>query len=108
MFVELEGPEAEITAAAERLGFAPDDYIRASYRTLFLEYREAHGLTSLRHALPIVTAWPPRTFVMTAGIGQRLRPLTYVRAKPAVPVAGVPLISRILRRCAIRASAKRC
>lgn len=35
---------------------------------------------------------------MTAGIGQRLRPLTYVRAKPAVPVAGVPLISRILRR----------
>jgi NDP-sugar pyrophosphorylase family protein len=34
---------------------------------------------------------------MTAGIGQRLRPLTYVRAKPAVPVAGVPLISRILR-----------
>jgi mannose-1-phosphate guanylyltransferase len=45
-----------------------------------------------------VNAWPPRTFVMTAGIGQRLRPLTYVRAKPAVPVAGVPLISRILRR----------
>ena len=45
-----------------------------------------------------MTAWPPRTFVMTAGIGQRLRPLTYVRAKPAVPVAGVPLISRILRR----------
>jgi mannose-1-phosphate guanylyltransferase len=35
---------------------------------------------------------------MTAGIGQRLRPLTYVRAKPAVPVAGVPLVSRILRR----------
>jgi mannose-1-phosphate guanylyltransferase len=35
---------------------------------------------------------------MTAGIGQRLRPLTHVRAKPAVPVAGVPLISRILRR----------
>jgi mannose-1-phosphate guanylyltransferase len=34
---------------------------------------------------------------MTAGIGQRLRPLTYVRAKPAVPVAGVPLIGRILR-----------
>jgi mannose-1-phosphate guanylyltransferase len=35
---------------------------------------------------------------MTAGTGQRLRPLTYVRAKPAVPVAGEPLISRILRR----------
>jgi NDP-sugar pyrophosphorylase family protein len=34
---------------------------------------------------------------MTAGVGQRLRPLSYVRAKPAVPVAGVPLIGRILR-----------
>lgn len=44
-----------------------------------------------------MTDWPPRAFVMTAGIGRRLRPLTYVRAKPAVPVAGVPLISRILR-----------
>ena len=46
VFVELEGPEAEIAAAAGRLGFTPDDYIRASYRTLFLEYRQAHGLTS--------------------------------------------------------------
>lgn len=46
VFVELEGPEAEISAAAARLGFTPDDYIRASYRTLFLEYRQAHGLTS--------------------------------------------------------------
>jgi adenylate cyclase class 2 len=45
-FVELEGAEADITAAAERLGFTPKDYIRASYRTLFLEYREAHGLAS--------------------------------------------------------------
>ena len=93
-----KAPRRKSPAAAERLGFTPDDYIRASYRTLFLEYREAHGLTSVRHDLSIVTAWPPRTFVMTAGIGQRLRPLTYVRAKPAVPVAGVPLISRILRR----------
>jgi adenylate cyclase, class 2 len=46
VFVELEGPEAEIAAAAGRLGFTPNDYIRASYRTLFLEYRQAHGLAS--------------------------------------------------------------
>jgi len=35
--------------------------------------------------------------VLTAGLGSRLRPLSYVRAKPAVPVAGKALICRIIR-----------
>src|SRR4029079_2711792 len=39
----------------------------------------------LRHAL-----------VLTAGLGTRLRPLTEVRAKPAMPVAGIPMIRRIV------------
>jgi mannose-1-phosphate guanylyltransferase len=39
----------------------------------------------LRHAL-----------VLTAGLGTRLQPLTFVRAKPAIPVAGQPLIRRII------------
>lgn len=41
--------------------------------------------------------WPPRALVLTAGLGTRLRPLTYARTKAAVPVAGVPLVTRILR-----------
>jgi NDP-sugar pyrophosphorylase family protein len=34
--------------------------------------------------------------LLTAGLGTRLRPLTYVRAKPAVPVNGEALVRRIL------------
>jgi NDP-sugar pyrophosphorylase family protein len=40
---------------------------------------------------------PRHALVLTAGLGTRLRPLTLVRAKPALPVAGEPLISRIAR-----------
>lgn len=39
----------------------------------------------------------PRGLVLTAGLGTRLRPLTYVRAKPAVPVNGEPLARRVIR-----------
>jgi mannose-1-phosphate guanylyltransferase len=35
--------------------------------------------------------------VLTAGLGTRLAPLSSLRAKPALPVAGVPLAGRILR-----------
>jgi adenylate cyclase class 2 len=42
-FVELEGDEAAIAAVAGRLGRGPDDYVLASYRSLFLEHRQAHG-----------------------------------------------------------------
>jgi NDP-sugar pyrophosphorylase family protein len=41
---------------------------------------------------------PLPALVLTAGLATRLRPLSDVRAKAALPVAGVPLITRILRR----------
>ena len=37
-----------------------------------------------------------RALVLTAGLGTRLRPLTCVRAKGAVPVNGEPLVCRII------------
>ena len=42
---------------------------------------------------------PPLThaLLLTAGLGTRLRPLTTVRAKPAMPVAGRPMVARIAR-----------
>ena len=39
----------------------------------------------------------PPALVLTAGLGTRLRPLTYVRAKGAVPVNGEPLVLRVAR-----------
>ena len=39
---------------------------------------------------------PAHAFVLTAGLGTRLRPLTEVRAKAAMPVGGAPLIRRIV------------
>lgn len=37
-----------------------------------------------------------RALILTAGLGTRLRPLTYVRAKAAVPVNGTPLARRVI------------
>ena len=36
--------------------------------------------------------------VLTAGLAVRLRPLSFVRTKAALPVAGLPLITRILKQ----------
>jgi NDP-sugar pyrophosphorylase family protein len=41
--------------------------------------------------------FPAHALVLAAGLGTRLRPLTNIRAKPAIPVAGEPLIRRIVR-----------
>jgi NDP-sugar pyrophosphorylase family protein len=43
-------------------------------------------MADIRHAL-----------ILTAGLGIRLHPLTLVRAKPAIPVAGEPIVRRITR-----------
>jgi NDP-sugar pyrophosphorylase family protein len=37
-----------------------------------------------------------RALILTAGLGTRLRPLTFVRAKAAVPVNGEPIVRRVI------------
>jgi adenylate cyclase, class 2 len=45
VYVEIEGSEHGIEAAAAALGRTPSDYIVDSYRGLFLQQRDAAGLT---------------------------------------------------------------
>src|SRR5215210_2270520 len=45
IFVEIEGSESGIDAMAATLGRSPSDYIVDSYRGLFLQQREALGLS---------------------------------------------------------------
>jgi adenylate cyclase, class 2 len=46
VFVEIEGGEQGIEHAAAALGRSQSDYIIDSYRSLFLQYRDAYGLES--------------------------------------------------------------
>src|SRR5436190_23809282 len=39
----------------------------------------------------------PPALVLSAGLGTRLHPLTLARAKPAIPLAGRPMIHRIVQ-----------
>jgi len=45
VFVEIEGTENGISEMSSALGRTPDDYLLDSYRSLFLQHREQHGLT---------------------------------------------------------------
>jgi hypothetical protein len=45
-FVEIEGSDGGIVAAALALGRGPDDYVIDSYRTLFLRFCEDRGLAA--------------------------------------------------------------
>ena len=47
-----------------------------------------------------MSTWPPPAIVLTAGLGTRLRPLSDILAKPAMPVGADALACRILRRLA--------
>jgi len=58
VFVEIEGGENAIHAAARALGKSPTDYITDSYRFLFLQHRDANGLAGadmIFAGLPAVT-----------------------------------------------------
>ena len=39
----------------------------------------------------------PPALLLTAGLGTRLHPLTYIRAKAAVPINGEALVRRVIR-----------
>ena len=99
VFVEIEGSEAGIASMAQALGRSQDDYLVDSYRALFVSAPRASGLSATdmvfdRPRMAASEFEAPPALLLTAGLGTRLRPLTYVRAKPAVPVNGDALVAR--------------
>src|SRR4051812_4418412 len=56
--------------------------------------RRASGDAATQTLEGNLNKWP--ALVLTAGLATRLQPLSSVRAKAALPVAGVPIITRIL------------
>ena len=93
-FVELEGGERAILTMTYALGRTPADFILDSYRSLFLARRDRVRARWRQHG---VRGRMIPALVLTAGLATRLRPLSLVRAKAALPVAGEPLVHRILR-----------
>ena len=51
MFVEIEGGDRGIAAAAQALGRSPADYVLESYRGLFVRHCEERGVRRHRHAV---------------------------------------------------------
>ena len=87
----VQGETTETTGRIDR---------EATQSTEMQHHSNAAGLSS--RAAPL-----PPALVLAAGLGTRLRPLTFCRAKAAVPVAGVPVICRQLTRLAARGRARR-
>ena len=92
IFVEIEGSEHGIAAMAERARPRSPTTSRLLPRPVpaaprgVRHRRPRHGVR--RIGCRKLTGRAPRALLLTAGLGTRLRPLTYVRAKAAVPING--------------------
>ena len=78
VFVEIEGGEQGIEIAAAALGRSPADYIIDSYRSLFLKYREASGLTTSDMVFSLAT--PALTSAIRSSSGRAAQGFCAARA----------------------------
>ena len=93
IFVEIEGSESRHRRDGRGARPQAVRLHQDSYRGLFLQHREEFGIAGQDMVFDEsdggqLTARAPRALLLTAGLGTRLQPLTYVRAKAAVPING--------------------
>ena len=102
VFVEIEGGEEGITQMAAALGRRAVGLRRSTAIAGCSCRARQPRLDRPGHAVRIRAGMTrPPALVLTAGLGTRLRPLTHVRAKAAVPVNGEPLVRRVARWLAV-------
>ncbi len=102
IFVEIEGSEPGIAAMAEALG---RQRVRLHPGLVPRRVPPAPRSSSASPArtwcstnrMTAADRRAPRALLLTAGLGTRLQPLTYVRAKAAVPINGEALVRRVIR-----------
>lgn len=54
------------------------------------------GLTNPFHLLPLTSYLPVNIIIPMAGAGKRMRPHTLTTAKPLIPIAGKPIVQRLV------------
>ena len=93
-FVEIEGSEQGIHLMTR--GARPDSRRLHPRLVPAALHRASQRARTQRHGHGVPRRMIP-ALVLTAGLATRLRPLSLVRAKAAMPVGGEPLVRRILR-----------